>query len=45
MSNSNPNYFRLGLFVLAAIGALIALILVFGSGQIFQKTFEVETYI
>ena len=45
MSNSNPNYFRLGLFVLAAIGALITLILVFGSGQIFQKTFEVETYI
>ena len=45
MSNSNPNYFRLGLFVIAAIGALIALILVFGSGQIFQKTFEVETYI
>ena len=45
MSNSNPNYFRLGLFVLAAIGALIALILIFGSGQMFQKTFEVETYI
>lgn len=45
MSNSNPNYFRLGLFVLAAIATLIALILVFGSGQIFQKTFEVETYI
>lgn len=45
MSNSNPNYFRLGLFVLAAIGTLIALILVFGSGQLFQKTFEVETYI
>lgn len=45
MSNSNPNYFRLGLFVMAAIATLIALILVFGSGQIFQKTFEVETYI
>jgi ABC-type transporter Mla subunit MlaD len=45
MSNSNPNYFRLGLFVIAAIAALIALILIFGSGQIFQKTFEVETYI
>jgi phospholipid/cholesterol/gamma-HCH transport system substrate-binding protein/paraquat-inducible protein B len=29
MSNSNPNYFRLGLFVLAAISTLIALILVF----------------
>lgn len=45
MSNSNPNYFRLGVFVLAAVGALIALILIFGSGQLFQKTFEVETYI
>ena len=45
MSNSNPNYFRLGLFVLAAVGTLIALILIFGSGQLFQKTFEVETYI
>lgn len=45
MSHSNPNYFRLGLFVLAAVGALIALILIFGSGQLFQKTFEVETYI
>ncbi len=45
MSNSNPNYFRLGLFVLAAIAAFVALILIFGSGQIFQKTFEVETYI
>ncbi|CAM3767613.1 MlaD family protein [Polynucleobacter brandtiae] len=43
--NSNPNYFRLGVFVLAAIGVLIALILIFGSGQFFKQSFTVETYI
>ena len=46
MSNdSNPNYFRLGVFVLAAIGVLIAIVLIFGSGQLFKKSFMVETYI
>ncbi|QWE19862.1 MlaD family protein [Polynucleobacter sp. AP-Kolm-20A-A1] len=44
-NNSNPNYFRLGVFVLAAIGVLIAVILIFGSGQLFKKSFMVETYI
>ena len=44
-NNSNPNYFRLGVFVLAAIVALIAIILIFGSGQIFKKSFTIETYI
>lgn len=44
-NNSNPNYFRLGLFVLAAIGALLAVILIFGSGQLFKKSFTVETYV
>ena len=44
-NNSNPNYFRLGVFVLAAIGVLIALILIFGSGQFFKRSFMVETYI
>jgi ABC-type transporter Mla subunit MlaD len=44
-NNSNPNYFRLGVFVLAAIGVLLAVILIFGSGQIFKKSFIVETYI
>jgi phospholipid/cholesterol/gamma-HCH transport system substrate-binding protein/paraquat-inducible protein B len=44
-TNSNPNYFRLGVFVLAAIGVLIAVILIFGGGKIFQKSFMVETYI
>lgn len=44
-NNSNPNYFRLGVFVLAAIGVLIAVILIFGGGKIFQRSFIVETYI
>ena len=44
-NNSNPNYFRLGVFVLAAIGVLIAIVLIFGSGQLFKKSFMVETYL
>jgi phospholipid/cholesterol/gamma-HCH transport system substrate-binding protein/paraquat-inducible protein B len=44
-TNSNPNYFRLGVFVLGAIGVLVAVILIFGGGKIFQKSFMVETYI
>jgi len=44
-ANSNPNYFRLGVFVLGAIGVLVAVILIFGGGKIFQKSFMVETYI
>ena len=44
-NNSNPNYFRLGIFVLAAIGALLTIILIFGSGQFFKKSFVVETYV
>ena len=44
-NNSNPNYFRLGAVVLAAIGVLIAVILIFGGGKFFQKSFMVETYI
>ena len=43
--NSNPNYFRLGVFVLAAIGVLVAVILIFGSGKFFKKSFYLETYI
>ena len=43
MSNqSNPNYFRLGVFVLAAIGVLVAVILIFGSGKFFKKSFGIE---
>lgn len=44
-NNSNQNYFRLGIFLLAGIGTLLAVILIFGSGQIFKKSFMIETYI
>jgi phospholipid/cholesterol/gamma-HCH transport system substrate-binding protein/paraquat-inducible protein B len=44
-NNANPNYFRLGVFVIAAIAVLISVILIFGSGQLFKKSFYVETYI
>ena len=44
-NNSNHNYFRLGVFVLAAIGVLVAVILIFGSGQLFKKSFMIETYL
>ena len=45
MSQPNPNYFRLGLFVFAGFAAILALILVFGTGQLFKKTMMAETYI
>jgi ABC-type transporter Mla subunit MlaD len=45
MSQSNPNYFRLGLFVFAGFAAILALLLVFGTGQLFKKTTMAETYI
>jgi ABC-type transporter Mla subunit MlaD len=45
MSQANPNYFRLGLFVFAGFAAILGLILVFGTGQIFKKTMMAETYI
>lgn len=44
-NNSNPNYFRLGIFVLVAVGVLITIILIFGSGKFFKKSFYLETYI
>ena len=44
-NNSNPNYFRLGVFVLAAIGVLITVILIFGSGKFFKHSFTIETYV
>jgi ABC-type transporter Mla subunit MlaD len=44
-NNANPNYFRLGVFVLGGLGVLIAVILIFGSGQIFKSSFQIETYL
>ena len=45
MSQTNPNYFRLGIFVFIGIAVIISLILIFGTGQIFKKTMMTETYI
>lgn len=45
MSQTNPNYFRLGIFVFTGIAVIICLILIFGTGQIFKKTMMTETYI
>ncbi len=45
MSQTNPNYFRLGIFVFTGIAVIISLILIFGTGQIFKKTMMTETYI
>jgi len=45
IKNANPNYFRLGVFVLSAIGVLIAIILIFGGGRFFKPSFTVETYV
>jgi len=44
-NNANPNYFRLGAFVLSAIVVLIAIILIFGGGRLFKPSFMVETYV
>ena len=45
MSQTNPNYFRLGIFVFTGIALIVSLILIFGTGQIFKKTMMTETYI
>jgi paraquat-inducible protein B len=45
MSQINPNYFRLGIFVFTGIALIVSLILIFGTGQIFKKTMMTETYI
>ena len=45
MSQINPNFFRLGIFVFTGIAVIISLILIFGTGQIFKKTMMTETYI
>ena len=46
MSNrQTTQYYRLGIFVLLGAAALVALILVFGARNLFDKTMTVETYI
>jgi ABC-type transporter Mla subunit MlaD len=38
------NYFKLGLFVIAAIASLAVLLIVIGSGRAFQQKITIETY-
>jgi paraquat-inducible protein B len=38
------NYFKLGLFVLVALTSLVILMIVIGSGRVFQQKITIETY-
>ena len=39
-----PNYFKIGLFVIAATLLLAAAIIIFGGGKFFEKKTTIETY-
>ena len=43
--SAKANYFKLGLFILAAIAVLVAMVLALGAGRIFERTVTLETYI
>lgn len=43
--SAQASYFRLGLFVLAAIGLLLAGVIALGAGEWFQEGIMVETYV
>ena len=42
--NRNPDYFKLGLFVISALGLAAAFLIAFGAGEFLKKEFIVETY-
>jgi len=42
--SAKANYFRLGLFVIAALGLLVAGVFMLGAGEWFKETMPVETY-
>jgi phospholipid/cholesterol/gamma-HCH transport system substrate-binding protein len=42
---AKANYFKLGLFILAAIAIAVAMVLALGAGKIFERTVTLETYI
>jgi len=41
---TNRSYFRLGVFILLAVAALVALVVVLGTGSLFRKDIVAETY-
>ncbi len=42
--SQKANYFRLGIFILAAAAILVAIVLALGAGNIFKRTVTIETY-
>ncbi len=42
--SQKANYFKLGLFVLGSIAALIAVLLIIGTGRFFERRITIETY-
>ena len=43
--STKANYFKIGVFVIAAVVIAVAAVLILGAGAIFEKTIIVETYI
>jgi len=43
-NHSETNYFKIGAFILAGIGLIIAALLLFGSNKLFQPTVYIESY-
>lgn len=43
--SAKPDYFRIGVFVTGGIAILVAVLLVFGGGQMFRPKITMETYI
>ena len=42
--SQKANYFKLGIFIIAAAAILVAIILALGAGNIFKQTVTIETY-
>ena len=42
--SQQANFFRLGLFILAAIVVFVAIVLALSAGQVFRHTVVLETY-
>ena len=42
--SKKANYFRLGIFIIAAAVILVAIVLALGAGNIFKRTITIETY-
>lgn len=43
--SAQPNYFRIGIFILGAVAVFVAAVLAFGGGQMFRRKVTVETFV